>query len=347
MADVLASYSESNQSSDLFVLYSGYTTRVAESWVNSNSGYKLYSAKFYLKKVGSPTGNAVYKLYSNSSGPNTVLATSDNIDVSTLSTSYQLVEALFTGDNKIDLNNSTTYWISCEYSGGSSSNNIIAGNDSTSPAYSGQLYYYFNGSWSNSNDIYNDLCFYVYGVSGTNYTKSLTETLQASGLRSALISRKFSPALIAQGSLSKEVFRGFSLVLTAASLTFSASKSLLRSLSENIVAYITSQHSLVYIKALYEAATFIESGVSSVLQYIKDIINKLYLDARCTRSTVAVKALQEAFSVYIAAFNTARVLIRSLADYFVTNIAVSFYTRARNWLLGRNDSTGRISGTRK
>lgn len=161
MADVIASYSESNCSTDVITEKSGVIIRVAESFacgVNST----LSSAKFYLKKVGSPTGNIVFKLYSNSTGPGSVLATSGTMDASSLTTSYALTELLFTGANAISLSNGTTYWISCEYSGGNSSNYIVIGTDTTSPSYSGQLYYYYNESWVYLDGY--DLCFYVYAA---------------------------------------------------------------------------------------------------------------------------------------------------------------------------------------
>lgn len=163
MADLVDSYSESNCSCDVINEYSGNIVIAAQQF-SCGANKTLWSAKFYLKKVGSPTGNIVFKLYSNSTGPGSVLATSETLDASNLTTSYALVELLFTGSNAISLSNGTTYWISCEYSGGSSGNSVVVGSDNTSSSYSGLFYYYFSGAWNSSVKNDYDLCFYVYAA---------------------------------------------------------------------------------------------------------------------------------------------------------------------------------------
>ena len=68
-------------------IYAGGNPAVGQSF--TGNGLILNSAEFYLKKKGSPTGNAVVKIYAHSGtyGTSSVptgsaLATSDNFDVS-------------------------------------------------------------------------------------------------------------------------------------------------------------------------------------------------------------------------------------------------------------------------
>ena len=77
--------------------------------------------KFSLKKVGSPVGNAVAKIYniSGTFGTDAIpsgipLATSDPFDISTITTLYSLYSFKFTGLNKITLNEGQ-YAVSIEY----------------------------------------------------------------------------------------------------------------------------------------------------------------------------------------------------------------------------------------
>ena len=55
----------------------------------------LNSLQLYLKKTGSPTGNLKAYIYDDSSGPDTLLATSDNFDVSTLTGSLAWISFTF------------------------------------------------------------------------------------------------------------------------------------------------------------------------------------------------------------------------------------------------------------
>jgi hypothetical protein len=127
----------------------------------------LNSAKFYLQKYGSPTGNVVACIYAHSGtyGTSSVpsgaaLATSDNVDVSGLSTSLALVEFVFSGANKITLANATPYIVSVEYSAGDGSNFLYVGDDTATLAHGGN-YCRYTGSWGAFPT--NDAIFYVYG----------------------------------------------------------------------------------------------------------------------------------------------------------------------------------------
>lgn len=175
---IIDSYAEGN-SGGHFSLYSTQVTRVAQSFAVTGAA-TLGSCKFYLFRANSPTGNIVAKLYAHSGVYGTsseptgaALATSDTIDVTTLSASSQLVTFTFSGANQYSLSAATKYVISVEYTGGDGSNYIGVGSDSTSPTHSGNTISY-NGAYS----IWagTDVPFYVYSTSSNN-TYTVTRDL--------------------------------------------------------------------------------------------------------------------------------------------------------------------------
>lgn len=158
------SYAETNQDENWNVSSTNYT-KVSQSFISANG--RMSSAKFYLKKVGSPTGNAIAALYelSGTHGTNAVptgaaLATSDNFDVSTLTTSYQLITFTFSGANRYNITAAYYYEIVFEYSGGDADNYVQVGIDGSSPSDSGNPAYYTGGSWTPTTA--KDVIFYVY-----------------------------------------------------------------------------------------------------------------------------------------------------------------------------------------
>ena len=86
-------YSETNQD-NYDTLYSGFPD-AGQTFVSS--GGTLVKSTFYLSLQGSPTGNAVSKLYALSGGLPTgsPLATSDPLDVTTLTSSFVLRDFTF------------------------------------------------------------------------------------------------------------------------------------------------------------------------------------------------------------------------------------------------------------
>jgi hypothetical protein len=166
MPDVLDSYSEANR--DTYgIVRSGATTKIGNSWTNATQ-YTLDSAKFYLMKTGTPTGSGYAELYSHSgtygtsSVGDSLLATSDAFDVSTLGGSYTLETLSFSGAQRVTLSASTYYVIVFAFSGGSGSNYVRVGNDQSSPSHDGNMAHY-DGSWTAT--VSRDVCFYVYGES--------------------------------------------------------------------------------------------------------------------------------------------------------------------------------------
>lgn len=175
MAVLLDSYSESNQDENDRLgaenVGEARYERYAQSF-DPGAG-TLDSAKFYLLKIGSPTGNAVAKLYAHSGtyGTDSVptgaaLATSGTFDVSTLTGSYVLYTFNFTGGDRYALQAATKYCIAIEYNGGDASNHTSVGGDHSSPTHGGNASRWQAGAWSVGIDggVEADLPFYVYGA---------------------------------------------------------------------------------------------------------------------------------------------------------------------------------------
>lgn len=161
---IINSYSENNKSSDgaLDNTNQGF----AQSFSASTSAI-LRNATFYLKKAASPTGNAVAKLYATSGAfgsasvpTGTALATSDNFDVATLKTTYQLIPFTFSGANQLTLNSQSNYCVSVEYSNGDAVNFVGIGN-SNPGADPGNMAVLSSGTWTPFSTF--DSVFYLYG----------------------------------------------------------------------------------------------------------------------------------------------------------------------------------------
>ncbi|GAI05235.1 unnamed protein product, partial [marine sediment metagenome] len=133
----------------------------------TGDGRVLNNAVFYIKKSGSPTGNAYAKIYAHSGtfGTSSVptgaaLAVSEGVDVSNLTTSFQLIAFNFSGANKITLTNGTKYVVVIEYTGGTLySHEVVVGYDTGTPSHPGNFCAYHTG-WTAYPTT--DLCFYVY-----------------------------------------------------------------------------------------------------------------------------------------------------------------------------------------
>jgi len=155
-----------------YQIYAGATTYVGQSF--TGDGSKLTSCKFYLYKLGSPTGNATAYLFTHSGtygtssvGSGTNLAASATFDVSTLTGS--IAPITFTFNGTYTLVDGTHYVIAVFYNGGDASNRILAGCDGTivGAGHDGNLCY-FNGSWNA--DSTDDALFYVYGTINDTYS---------------------------------------------------------------------------------------------------------------------------------------------------------------------------------
>ncbi len=157
-------YPETNQDG-YTALRTGSTVGAGQSF--TGDGYALSLCRMYVKKSGSPTGTAVVKIYAHSGSfgttsipTGTALATSDNFDVSALTTSFVINNFTFSGINQITLANGTNYVLSVEYSGGSVGNTVDVGKDGSSPTHSGNSATWDGATWTAVNT--SDLCFYLY-----------------------------------------------------------------------------------------------------------------------------------------------------------------------------------------
>ena len=163
MSVLIDSYSEANGSAWVSIVDADMSG-VCQSF-KPTKNYTLTSCKFYLTPDGSPTGNAVAKLYAHtgtfgttSEPTGSALATSDNLDVSTI-VSAGLKELTFSTGYILAEN--IPYVIAIEYLNGDASNFVMVGVDSTSPTHEGN--YGLASSGSYTGDEVFDTLFYVYG----------------------------------------------------------------------------------------------------------------------------------------------------------------------------------------
>lgn len=164
-SDILIdSYSETNYDN-----YSGLYA-VNYAWgqtfnISAGINYKITSCKFYLQKVGSPTGHLRAALYAESGGKPTgsMLADSDDYDVSTIPTSFTLIEFIFSVGYTITPDVDwciLVYWH--DMTSSYPPNYVQVGQDGSSPSHHGTGFYSTDmSSWSTSA---RDIIFYVYGV---------------------------------------------------------------------------------------------------------------------------------------------------------------------------------------
>jgi len=162
-SDPVSNYTGSEES------YSGsIELYIAQSFSNTSS-CTLASCQFYLSKSGSPTGIIYAYVYAHSGtyGSTSIpsgsaLATSNAVDISTLSTSMQTIALTFSGVNQIWLSASTKYVLVVAYAGGNYNNRLNVGADWTTKGGSGNFSYSADGlTWSPYSG--EDILFYVYG----------------------------------------------------------------------------------------------------------------------------------------------------------------------------------------
>lgn len=172
------SYVQANQDADQIV---GDTTTDAAGQSFVGNGETLLTADLWLKKVLTPTGNAVCKIYdSTGSDPNrtptgSVLATSDTVDVTGVGGSYAL--ETFTFSTPYVLTNGTTYFLVLEFTG-NATNYLHWGTDTSSPTHTDNNFAAYTASWAAASTT--DGCFYVY-TSGVGQDPSDSDIIYQSG----------------------------------------------------------------------------------------------------------------------------------------------------------------------
>lgn len=156
------SYSETNSDTTRQFDNNAIVKR-GQSFTAAASSY-VTRGRIYISKTGSPTGNITLVIYAHTGTYGTTgtptgsaLATSDPIDITTLSTSLALVDFVFS--TPLLLTSATKYFVSVEYSGGSLGNALNLGTDSSSPTHGGNTAF-FIASWVA--DATQDHCFYIF-----------------------------------------------------------------------------------------------------------------------------------------------------------------------------------------
>jgi hypothetical protein len=177
--DLIDSYNESNYNYTAYIYHlhpSDIIPKSAEgqSFTMLSSDHMITSCKFYLCKIGSPTGMAHAVLYAhqgiygtNSTPTGEALATSNDFDVSTLTTSMQLITFTFNSSQQYLMKANTYYCIAFEnpWSGTIDVYNCpLMGFEWGSPTHSGNNCLYFNSSYFPAFTSF-DTVFYVYGKS--------------------------------------------------------------------------------------------------------------------------------------------------------------------------------------
>lgn len=147
---------------------SNNTVKTGQSFVPSVTA-PVNRVELNLKRLGTPSGNIWVTIEADSAGDasGTPLATSSNVVVDALSTSYATIQ--FDFSSAVTLTASTTYWIVLQgdYSF-SNANNIIQGTNSAG-AYAGGLFDTYNGtSWDNRTG-YDAWFNEYYGTSGGSF----------------------------------------------------------------------------------------------------------------------------------------------------------------------------------
>jgi hypothetical protein len=175
---LLDSYPSSNQDNETSFI-NAYTAHSQSFKSSSQQPQDLTKTTFQLRKTGSPTGNATAQLFAHSgtfgtdSAPTgSALATSDNFDVSTLTTSFALIDFIFSTPYTVQPN--TNYCIVLEHIANDGTNYMLQARDTSSPTHQGNANYY-NGTWIEQSA--QDLIFYNYYASealaeGTYYWRA-------------------------------------------------------------------------------------------------------------------------------------------------------------------------------
>jgi hypothetical protein len=271
MPEIVDSYVESNKDS-AYNCYGNYWKTVGQSF--NGNGDILTSVKFYVSKIGSPTGTYCAKLYAHSGtfgtssvGTESPLATSDTRDVSEISDSqYQLFE--FTFSTPYTLVANTKYVIGLSYDGGNSSNYLLVGQDSTSPAHAGnQCSLYYNGTWYAHN--FYDVIFYIYGNPSTaTGTLALIIKKQLAAITGAVTGPQYTASLALTIKKQLVSITGVSTVPQfVASLALNVKKQLASIAGISTVPQFIADLALAIKKQLVSIA-----GLNTIPQYTASLV---------------------------------------------------------------------------
>lgn len=148
-----ATATDTNTTQNTTVALNDVTSGVGQSF--TGDGGKLANVVFYLSKTNTPSGNAVAKVYAHSGTfgtssipTGTALATSQTVDVTTLTGSLTETTFYFSTQNQNPvLAAATKYVVTIEYSSGTSTNTVnVAANSST--VHGGNLSTFASSTWT-------------------------------------------------------------------------------------------------------------------------------------------------------------------------------------------------------
>lgn len=141
---------------------------------------KITSCKFKVQKSGAPTGSVYAKLYAITGTPGSTgkptgsaLATSDAVDVSTLTGAFQIFT--FSGAEQYTMSAATYYEIAVEYTGGDGGSFVQVAYKAAVPGTNGAEQATADSSWAAKNNL--TYLYYVYGldVPGTVTTQACSD----------------------------------------------------------------------------------------------------------------------------------------------------------------------------
>jgi hypothetical protein len=160
-------------------LFEMYDTRLVGQSFDCSPKATLTNVQFKLAKSGSPTGNAYVKLYAHtgtygtSSKPTgAAVATSDALDVATLSTSEDYIDISFSDEY---IMSNKKYCIVFSYDGGDASNYVKL-YIKTDGSHGGNAFYSSDGGANYTAYADDDLVFSVTGLTGW-YTADMMDTV--------------------------------------------------------------------------------------------------------------------------------------------------------------------------
>ena len=167
---LIDSYDDANADAMLSI-YSGGRLGVAQSFTNTSSDMTLLSVTFYIYNNGATTGNAYAKVWTHagtygtsSAATASPLATSDAVDVTTITGGYVAVSFAFSGANQITLDADAYYIVSVEYQTGDITHRLQVHTDESTPSHGGNAaasYDIATPTWTAM--ATQDAVFYVYG----------------------------------------------------------------------------------------------------------------------------------------------------------------------------------------
>ena len=288
------SWSETNYDEPTYLRYSTVTKQVQTFLADANGD--LVQCKFYIKKVGSPTGNIFATLYDTSGGVPTgsAIATSNNYDVSTVGTDLGLIT--FTFSTTYPIVSGTTYAIGIEGDFTvSTSNYISVGHDSGGGAAGGN-FYYWTTSWVDSAPA--DLCFYIYLKYLQSYSESTIKTQGSYSLKAIAstaslnktLTRTVTPTIDLTGQTSWKFGIYSSRTGSNIKIGIRDSGLTVTETTPNIISANTWQTITVDISAVIDAN---KDAIDSIIVTIVDATssNTFYIDNMYTESAGVISQI--------------------------------------------------------